>query len=322
MIKLPDIAGINPVARILPTLAVDNIGGTAQELGDRATQFVKGREYVAQIMEKVGESAYHVRLDGDSFKGVIMKMELGTAALPGQTLLLRYMQDSPAPTFVLAPSPIVSSGATAEISSAAQLIGQYLKAAEDGGVSTRYQATEVVTQAPANPQVLSHDLKHAVSSSGLFYESHLADLLQSGQSLSSLKLEPQNQGNTSVATLVSQQLAILDNQRLSWQGEVWSGQKMDWDVKLPRQEDVGDHQTSAQVTAENPETIFSEMTLHLPMLGKVSARLQLLDGRLRINILAEQAQALDIFKSKRQSLAEALVKNGQQLDALNVMQHD
>lgn len=312
------------MARIMSTLAVDNIGGTAQELGDRATQFIKGREYIAHVLDKVGESSFHVKMDGESFKGAIMKMDLGSAAHAGQTLVLKYVQDAPVPTFLLTPTLANTAGATADISSAAQLIGQYLKVAQDDGVSTRYQATAVVTQAPENPQILSNDLKRAVSRSGLFYESHLADLLQADQSFSSVKLEPQNQANTSVAALVSQQLAILDNHRLSWQGEIWPGQKMDWDVKFQHDEDIegADHEVFSQAGGESAESISSEMTLHLPRLGKVTAKLQLLGGHLRISILADQAQSLDVLKWKRQSLAEALVRNGQQLDSLTVTKYD
>lgn len=325
MLKLPDITGINPVARVLPLIAVERIGDITQELGDRATQFVKGREYTAQILAKVGETAYHVKVDVDGLKSAILKMDLGSTAQAGQTLSLRYMQDGPVPTFLLTSTTNPLNETTADISTAARLIGRYLQSAEDVGVSNRYEATAVVTQAPANPQVMAHDLHRAVAKSGLFYESHLSELVQSGQSLTSVKLEPQNQANSPLATLVSQQLAILENQRMSWHGVVWPGQKMDWDVYV-QQRDVGNEsqrKTPKQIKAEeDARPIFSEMTLHMPRFGKVTARLNLVDGRLRVNILAEQAQTIEALKGKRQVLAEALVRTGQQLDALTVAPHD
>lgn len=321
MLKQADIASIRPVARIVPLLAVDNIGSTTQELGDRATQFVKGQAYLAHVLSKVGNTAYSVKVESGDLKGSILKMDLGAGAKAGQMLTLRYMHSNPVPTFLLASTPSNIAGSTTEISTAANLIGNYLKQAESDGVTTRFQATAVVSHSPTNPQVMAQDLRNSVSKSGLFYESHLSDLVQSNQSLAAIKQEPQNQSNASIANLMSQQLAILENQRMSWQGEVWPGQKMDWDVY--QQQGKGRDDEAAHVSQANEDrSISSEMTLHLPQLGKVSARITLADGRMRVNILAEQPETLTILNAKRLTLAEAIGKNGQQLDALTVVRHE
>lgn len=321
MLKQADIASIQPVARILPILAVDSIGSIRQELGDRATQFVKGQEYFAHVLSKVGDTAYNVKVESGSLKGTILKMDLGTAAKAGQLLTLRYMHDSPVPTFLLTATPSNAAGSTTEISTAANLIGHYLKQAESDGVTSRFQATAVMTNSPSNPQVMAHDLKNAVSNSGLFYESHLSDLVQSNQSLAAIKQEPQNQANSPIANLMSQQLAILENQRMSWHGEVWPGQKMDWDI-YHQQQNADGKQPSNQSQADQDRPITSEMTLHLPHLGKVSARISLTDGRMRVNILAEHPETLEMLTAKRLGLADAIGKNGQQLDALTVVRHE
>lgn len=321
MLKQTDIASINPVARILPILAVESIGSVRQELGDRATQFVKGQEYFAHVLSKVGDTAYNVKVESGNLKGTILKMDLGAAAKAGQTLTLRYMHDYPVPTFLLASTPTNIAGSTTEISSAANLIGHYLQQAESDGVSTRFQATAVVSHSPSNPQVMAQDLKNAVSNSGLFYESHLSDLVQGNQSLAAIKQESQNQTNSPIANLMSQQLAILENQRMSWQGEIWPGQKMEWDV-YQQQSNADDEQAAYALQANEDRPISSEMTLHLPHLGKVSARITLTDGRMRVNISAEQPETLDILNAKRLSLAESIGRNGQQLDALTVVRHE
>jgi len=318
-----NIANINPVSKITPVLAVDAVASITQALGDRATQFVKGQEYFAQVLSKAGDTAYNVKIDGKGvLKDVVLEMNLGSAAQTGQTLLLRYLHANPAPTFLLLPTPTNEAGSAAEISPTAQLIGQILSKAGNDGVTPRFAATSIVTHSPSNAQIVAHDLKHAVSNSGLFYESHLSELVQSNQSLMSIRLEPQNQVNTSLAGLVSQQLAILENQRLSWHGEVWSGQKMDWDVYLQQKEnDTSQQSTSKQQTGEE-RPIASEMTLHLPHLGKVSARISIIDGRMRVGILAEQTQTLESLKSQKLSLAKAIEKNGQQLDRLTITHHE
>jgi Flagellar hook-length control protein FliK len=324
MLNKLDISSVTPVSRIAPVLAVEPVASLIQALGDRANQLVKGQEYSAQVLSKVGDSSYNVKVGGQGLaKDLVLRMELGNAVQSGQTLSLRYMHDTPAPTFQLLPN--IFSGASneagsAKISPAAQLIGHILNQAESEGVSTRFEATSIVTQTPSNPQIVAHDLKHAVSTSGLFYESHLSDLLQNKQSLAVIKQEPQNQANTPLAGLVSQQLAILESQRMSWQGEVWPGQTMDWNVYLPQKDDDKSASTYAQ-SAEKGKPIASEMTLHLPQLGKVSARITIIDGRMRIGILAEQTQTLDALKNQRLSLAKAIEKGGQQLDRLTIAHH-
>lgn len=331
ILKQSDNASVQPVARIMPVLAVENIGSVVQELGDRATQFVKGQAYFAHIISKINDTAYSVKVDvADPKNGltqeVILKMELGSAVKAGQTILLRHLHNSPVPTFLLAP-PLSSSasntaGSTTDISSTASLIGQTLKQAESDGVSSRFQATAVVTHSPNNAHVVAHDLRKAVTGSGLFYESHLSDLVTGNQTLAAIKQEPQNQSNSPLTALMSQQLAILEHQRMSWHGEVWPGQNMDWDIyQESRNQDESDQWLSEPQAAED-RPISSELTLHLPHLGKVSAKIILVDGRMRINILADQPQTLEMLNQQRLGLAEAIERNGQQLDALTLIQHD
>lgn len=325
MLNPPDIASVHPVSRVMPVLAVENIGSVVQELGDRANQFVKGQEYFAQVLSKVGEKTYHVRLQNvespsGATKNIVLKMELGNNAKVGESLILRYMQSSPSPTFFLTQSPTNIVGSTIEFSSAASLIANYLKQAEDDGASKRLEATAVVTHQPSNPQAVAQDLKQAVRNSGLFYESHLSDFVQGHQNLAEIKQEPQNQNTAPISTLVTQQLSVLEDKRISWNGEVWPGQKMQWNIEQDQgdKNDSGSWQSNGGVDEYRPIT--SELTLHLPRLGKVSAKLVLVDGRMRINIQASEQQTLEKMHHQRQALAEAIVKNGQQLDALTMLQ--
>jgi hypothetical protein len=331
MLIQPDNVSVQPVARIVPVLAVENIGSVAQEIGDRATQFVKGQTYFAHILAKVGDTTYSVRVESAGVhaadenaqvKNSILNMNLGSSAKTGETLLLKFINNGPVPTFSLLSSPTNIAGSATDISSAASLIGQYLKQAESDGVPTRIQATAVVTHMPNNAQVMAQDLKHAISTSGLFYESHLSDFIQGNQALAAIKQEPQNQTGSPLAGLMSQQLAVLENQRLSWHGEVWPGQKMDWDVYLEQLNQDASEQSARELPVEEDTPISSELTLHLPHLGKVSAKISLTDGRMRIHILADQEQTLDALNNQRQTLAEAIVKNGQQLDSLILTKHE
>jgi len=320
-IKPPDNIAVYPVGRIVPVLATDSIASNTQSVAARAMQLVLGREYFAQVLAKVGDSSYQVKVDTGGLEGVILKMELGASVQAGQTLLLRYMQHNPVPTFLLAANSS-TAGSTTDLSSAAKLIGQYLQTAAAAGVSSRHEASSVVSLNPNNPQLLAQDLKQALSGSGLFYESHLSGLLQTKESLASIRQEPQNQAGTPIAALLSQQLAILENQRIAWQAEVWPGQKMDLDVYLQPQVDKEAQQPQAALAAVEARAISSELTMHLPQLGAVTARISINAGRMRVNIIAEEPAALALLRSGRQSLAEAISRNGQQLDALTVMHHE
>ena len=329
MLNKVDTASVIPISRITPVLAVDPVGTLIQSLGDRAAQFVKGQAYSAQVLSQAGDGTYTVKVEvGASFKDALIKMDLGKgdaglAAKSGQTLLLRYLGANPTPTFLSLSTMSNAAVNTADISPTAKLIGSILNQANSEGLPMRFEANAVVTYAPNNAHIVAHDLKHAVSSSGLFYESHLNDLVQSKQALAAIRQEPQNQVNPALAGLMAQQLAILENQHLSWQGQVWPGQKMDWDVYLHKNADENNQQQfyGQQEAIEN-RPISSEMTLHLPNLGKVTAKLSLADGRMRIGILAEQAQTLGALKDHRQTLAKAIEKNGQQLDVLTVSHHE
>ena len=89
-----------------------------------------------------------------------------------------------------------------------------------------------------------------------------------------------------------------------------------------QQKEADNSQHACQQQSAEDRPIASEMTLHLPHLGKVTARLSIIDGRMRIGILAEQTQTIDALESQKLSLAKAIEKNGQQLDRLTISHHE
>jgi hypothetical protein len=216
----------------------------------------------------------------------------------------------------------IPTGTTREISATAKFIGNILNQATNAGVSARYEASAIVTNFPNSAEIVAHDLKHAIKTSGLFYESHLHNLVNNNHTLIAIKQEPQNQPNVQLTSLVSQQLNILENQHISWQGQVWPGQKMDLDVYFKNDREESNQQLLAKQETAEYRPIYSEMTLHLPSLGKVTAKLSLSDGRMRIGLLAEKTQAISVLKENRQALANSIEKNGQKLDALTVSYHE
>jgi len=322
MLKLPDNLSISPgpvpVGRVVPVLAVDSIGATLQELNARATQFVIGREYAAQIVSKVDDKAYLVKIDN-----AVLKMELGETAQAGQSINLRYIKDGPAPTFFFMPQASLPADGAPDISQAARLIGQYLQEAEKNGVSNKYEATAIVTHSPKEPQMVAQGLKQAIGNSGLFYESHLSEMLQGGRSVATIMQEPQNQHQnlTQIAALTSQQLAVLEQNRINWHGEVWPGQMMDWDIYAePRDEGRSDRSGEPQEDEIRP--VVSEMKLNFPNLGVVAAKLTIINGYVSINLRAEQEATMDELRSKSRALTQAINNTGLKLDGLIISAYE
>ncbi len=319
MLKTLDIAPVLPIAKIL---AVEKIADPLQALSSRANQFIIGQEYIGKVTASTKNGAQLVEIDGK-----LLKMELGAQVEKGQTLSLRFMQSNPTPTFYLLSANQTSSGSTADISPAGHLIGSILQQAQEAGTANRFQAVVVVTQNPKDVLQLAQDLKQAVQHSGLFTEAHLADVATGKRSIESMRLELQNVAansnntmlNPTVNSLPAQQLVMLENQRLSWHGEVWQDQAMDWDVYVePRSQD--EHQSAP--IEQQPRAVSSEITLHLPNLGKVSARVGIVEGRVQINLLTEDVATLATFKNARQHLFAAMVAQGQTVEALTVGQYE
>ena len=99
-----------------------------------------------------------------------------------------------------------------------------------------------------------------------------------------------------VHSLVQQQLNVLENQHLHWQGQVWPGQTMDWEIA------ADGHGNSSEGGEEQAWS--TRLALNLPNLGPVVAKMQLVNGQLNISFLAAQPQT-----------ASALINNQGQLSA-------
>lgn len=208
------------------------------------------------------------------------------------------------------------STSTASVSDAAKLINQSLTQAEAKGIAEKFTAQTVITHNPQLPALVSQQLKSAITNSGLFYESHLKDYMDGQRHLNAIKMEPQNQFQQAAQSLLPQQLHILEQQRLSWHGEVWPNQAMDWDVYLQSEQEHTNG--SAYQNAETSAAIASDLTLHLPHLGKVTAKISLKNGRMHIGVLVEDKTSLQLLRAESASLATAVEANGQTLAGLAI----
>lgn len=174
-------------------------------------------------------------------------------------------------------------------------------------------------------RALGQALRQALQTSGLFYESHLTDMVFGRTNPSTLRNEPQANltkdtaaqnaatsraraeapasragggadapsGTGSSATpapgtpvsgihqdltvMVRQQLDVLANQSLTWQGEAWPGAPMEWEVE--RDPYGGDPDSATPTWA-------TRLKLDLPRLGLVDARLNLAGDQIVLQLVA------------------------------------
>ncbi|MEO8039125.1 MAG: flagellar hook-length control protein FliK [Betaproteobacteria bacterium] len=167
-------------------------------------------------------------------------------------------------------------------------------------------------------------LKAAFETSGMFYESHQAEWVGGNRPLEALRQEPQarlaREAETSaalqkptgpslpdekpagdavtalqpsrsaeasspaqtlapaVAGLVDRQLDAIATQQIAWSGQIWPGQTLHWQVEERGTEGGGE---------EEPPQWRTQLRLALPLLGSVTAQLDLRGERLNIVIEAD-----------------------------------
>ncbi len=157
-------------------------------------------------------------------------------------------------------------------------------------------------------------------------ESHLNKLIQqwngSGHSLTDLMQEAMHKPlvdhvaqtvNPQSAQLINAQLNTLETQRFVWQGELWPGQKMEWEVSR----DAPDSKPGQP----EQESWQSAVKFELPTLGSVSATIHLVGERVSIFVRTNSDDSAALLRTHGAELADALGAAGSPLEALIVNQH-
>jgi flagellar hook-length control protein FliK len=103
-------------------------------------------------------------------------------------------------------------------------------------------------------------------------------------------------------TLVQQQLSALETHQVLWQGQVWQGQEMRWEVS-----EESPHRNAQGV--EEGQWI-TRINLDLPNLGGVSARLSFNGNALNLKLEVSDAQTRDKLGSASSQLIAALSERG------------
>ncbi len=119
--------------------------------------------------------------------------------------------------------------------------------------------------------------------------------------------------NNETARLIGLQLGVLEQRRITWQGELWPGQKFEWEVS----EETPRHESSEQVQSWR-----STVRFEMPTLGAISASIHLTNGHLQMHIGTSREDAASILRAHGNKLASALEAAGSPLDLLTVKRHE
>ena len=186
------------------------------------------------------------------------------------------------------------------------------------------------------PADVAQTLKNNVSQSGLFYESHLKEWLDGRHNLSQVQQEPQsrllsklNEGlasndsrsNTTtssastslsprtvapeLANLVQRQLDIVENQQLQLNGYAWPGQPM----QLQIQQEHTNERTGS-LGADEMGVWSTSLSLKLPALGGVAARVRLVGQNVQVSFVAEENEASGLIQQHAEQLQSGMAAAG------------
>ena len=126
-----------------------------------------------------------------------------------------------------------------------------------------------------------------------------------------------SQDNPQAARMVNLQLDLLEHRRAAWEGELWPGQKLLWEVSEETSESEG------RAAADNSGTVWqSRIRIELPQLGAVSAQLQLHGDHVRVQLAAASPDSAELLQGSSKALADALDAAGSTLDQLMVKQDE
>lgn len=112
--------------------------------------------------------------------------------------------------------------------------------------------------------------------------------------------------------LVQQQLEALATQNFAWQGQIWPGQEMHWEID----EDAGRQNENE---ADSGKKWTTRLNLKLPALGDIDAEIRLHGNQIKLLLTAPQAETRSLIDDQIPELRQQLDKAGLFLESLSVL---
>ena len=318
MVAPIDILGTRslvPLASLTPTAP---IGDVREEASDRLSQLAVGQKLQGTVQTLLDDGSFIVKLADTA-----VRTNLPQGSKVGDQLQLTLVGTQPRATFLLEGEP---GAAPATFSPTARLIDSLQQHSTSTALLGK---TPLVSTAATPPAQLASALQGALTSSGIFYESHVQQWANGERPLADVLREPQNVNarsavpaaaadtglNPDTARIVNLQLNTLDVPRVQWQGEVWPGQQMQWEVSEQPQQPKGE--------AETPERSWqSVVRFDLPTLGRIAATITLVGDHVQVQMRTANPDSAQTLRLHGAQLSEALAAAGSTLDLLTVKQDE
>ena len=213
-------------------------------------------------------------------------------------------------------------------SDAGKLINKILsQAQQQGAPNTLIGTSPLLSNAEElkHPDRLAHKLQQTLSSSGIFYEAHVADWAEGKLPLAELMREPQAQSGTistnianaateeqsNFAQIIHLQLDVLEQQKIAWQGQLLPNLPFNWTITRQDQH--------TQTTADEPESSWqSVVRFELPNLGVVAATINFHGGHLQLFLSTDTEETVSKLKEHSFELSQALEDAGAPIKSLLV----
>lgn len=119
--------------------------------------------------------------------------------------------------------------------------------------------------------------------------------------------------NPLTSGIVHQQLDMIDGRQLVWQGTVWPGQEMQWEI-----EEDG---TRRGETEAGEKAWHTRLHIDFPVLGGVTATLSLATAGLKVDFSVAEENTATVMKTEASSLLQSLESSGLKVSGLNVGHH-
>ena len=318
----------------MQTLTVAAVAATCQaaDLPD----WRPGQRFTAQVAAALGDGRVHLAVGTG-----LLEVKLPDAAAPGSRLQFTVLRLEP--LTLLLQRPEAGPAAGVRLSQIGRLLAQLAAASgsdtrsELGGGVGGPGAAAPVTTLPVTSARLAPALEGALTGSGLFYESHLAQWSEGRYALGALRTEPQAAltfdiaasgpaasdldvpGSSTLppdpgrvpeplAAVVQRQLHALETRELVWQGLAWPGQPMEWRVE-ERAPDA------PEATAWPWQT---RLRLRLPRLGEVDALLRIGPGGVGMQVTAAGEAEAAVLRDGVGELRQALAAAGLRVSSLEL----
>jgi hypothetical protein len=306
----------------------------AAERVTAVTPGASAEQVLAKVEAQLADGLFRVLAAGRRFD-----MALPPSTRPGDQLRLSAADLRAAGLARLpgaGPAPDAES-AHGEISATGRLVAHLAEQiAGKQAPGTIIASLALLPDAPIDTVVAAATLRELVALSGLFYESHQAEWVSGARDTAQLLREPQSRlppppsqegappGSApaagappltsapgtaqpspihpDAAPLVQQQLNALEARHIVWNGQIWPGQPMRWEI-----EDAADERASAEAPEHSWRT---RVDLQLPRLGALSALVSLGHGGLSVRLTAESAATQALLDERSEELRASLAAAG------------